>query len=189
MNRYNEGRSTAVMHEDQQKLKPSKEQTLVNFLIESAECGFFQTLHQIKNFVNLIWQSRLGLECEKVRENWVGRFLDQHCEIIQTHWSKPLDTQCARAMNPQAKKQWFKLVKKYVVDVGILPENLYGMDETGCPPLDQGTQKVVGGRGVKTMHKTGGADWENVTALVMICADGTALHSNIIFKAKRFNGK
>ena len=75
------------------------------------------------------------------------------------------------------------------MDVGILPENLYGMDETGCPPLDQGTQKVVGGRGVKTMHKTGGADWENVTALVTICADGTALHSNIIFKAKRFNGK
>jgi Tc5 transposase DNA-binding domain len=177
------------MHEDQQKLKPSAEQTLVNFLIESAERGFPQTLHQIENFANLIRQSRLGPECEKVRENWVGRFLDRHRKILQTHWSKPLDTQHAQAMNPQAKKDWFELVKKYVVDVGILPENLYGMDETGCLPSDQGTQKVVGGRGVKTMHKTGGADRENVMALVTICADGTALHPTIIFKAKRFNGQ
>ena len=42
------------MHEDQQKLKPSAEQTLVNFLIESAERGFPQTLHQIESFANLI---------------------------------------------------------------------------------------------------------------------------------------
>jgi hypothetical protein len=75
-NRYNEGQSTAAMHEDQQKLKPSKEQTLVNLLIESVEHGFPQTLHQIENFVNWIQQSRLGLECEKVGESWVGRFLD-----------------------------------------------------------------------------------------------------------------
>ena len=92
-------------------------------------------------------------------------------------------------MNPEAKREWFELVKKYVVDLGILPENLYGMDETGCPLSDQGTQKVVGGQGVKTMHETGGADRENVTALVMICVDGTALHPTIIFKAKRFNGQ
>lgn len=48
-------------------------------------------------------------------------------------------------MNLEAKREWFKLVKKYIVDLGILLENLYGMDETGCSPLDQGTQKVVGG--------------------------------------------
>ena len=63
------------------------------------------------------------------------------------------------------------------------------MDETGCPPSDQGAQKVVGGWGVKTMHKTGGADWENVTALVTICTDGMVLHPTIIFKAKWFNGQ
>ena len=140
-NRYNGGRSTAAMHEDQQKLKPSEEQTLVNFLIESAERGFPQTLHQIENFAKLIRQSRLGPEYEKVGENWVGRFLDRHREILQTHWSKPLDTQHARAMNPQAKKEWFELVKKYVVDVGILPENLYGMDETDVRPRIKGLRR------------------------------------------------
>ena len=129
------------------------------------------------------------MECEKIGESWVGRFLDWHHKILQTHWSKPLDTQRAQAMNPEAKKKWFELVKKYIVDLGILPENLYGMDETGCPLSDQGTQRVVGGWGVKIIHKTGGADWENVMALVTICADGTALHPTIIFKAKWFNGQ
>lgn len=188
-NRYNGGRSNAEMHEAQQKLKPSEEQVLINFLNESAERGFPQDLTQITNVANLIRQSRLGTACEKVGESWVGRFLDRHREVLQTHWSKPLDTQRACVMNPEAKKEWFELVKKYVVDLGILPENLYGMDETGCPSSDQGTHKVVGGRGVKTLHKTGGADKENATALVTICADGTALHPTIIFKAKRFNGQ
>ena len=64
-NQYNRGQSTAAMYEDHQKLKPFKEQTLVNFLIESAECGFPQTLNQLENFANLIQQSRLGPECER----------------------------------------------------------------------------------------------------------------------------
>ena len=92
-------------------------------------------------------------------------------------------------MNLEAKKQWFLLVEEFVVKLSIRPEDLYAMDETGCPPSDQGTQRVVGSRGVKTQHKQGGADKENVTALVTICADGTALHPTIIFKAKRFNAK
>jgi hypothetical protein len=31
-------------------------------------------------------------------------------------------------MNPEAKKEWFEPVEKYVVDLGILPENLYCID-------------------------------------------------------------
>jgi hypothetical protein len=89
-------------------------------------------------------------------------------------------------MNPEAKKAWFKLVKRFVVDAGIRPEDLYGMDEMGCPPSDQGTERVVGGRGTKTQHKQGGADRENVMALVTICADGTVLRPTIIFKAANF---
>ncbi|KAH6907752.1 hypothetical protein BKA70DRAFT_1034704, partial [Coprinopsis sp. MPI-PUGE-AT-0042] len=53
--------------------------------------------------------------------------------------------------------------------------NLFGMDESGFPPSHQGKERVVGSRGTKTQHKQGGANRENVTALVTICADGTAL--------------
>lgn len=63
------------------------------------------------------------------------------------------------------------------------------MDETGCPPSDQETEHVVGGQGTKTQHKQSGADHENVTTLVTICANGTVFHPTIIFKAKKFREK
>jgi hypothetical protein len=189
INQYNGGRSAQEAHEAQQKLTPSEEEVLVNFLNESANRGFPQTLRNIENYANMIRRNRIGPDCELVGESWVGRFLDRHREILQTHWSKPLDTQRARAMNPEAKKKWFELLEEFVVKAGIRPEDLYGMDETGCPPSDQGTERVVGGRGTKTQHKQGGADRENVTALVTICADGTVLCPTIIFKAKKFRAK
>jgi hypothetical protein len=63
------------------------------------------------------------------------------------------------------------------------------MDETGCPPSDQGTQCVVGGWGNKTKHKQGGVDCKNVTAVITICADGTKLHPTIIFNDQNFMNK
>ena len=60
------------------------------------------------------------------------------------------------------------------------------MDETGCPPSDQGTRRVVGHRGTKMQHKQGGANHENVTLIVTIGADGRALDPTIIFKGKKF---
>ncbi len=86
----------------------------------------------------------------------VFRFLDRHHDILQTHWSKPLDTQHAKSLNPVAVKSWFDIVEEFVVKLGIKPENIYGMDESGFPPANQGKMRMVGGRGTKTQHKQGG---------------------------------
>ncbi|KZP05769.1 DDE-domain-containing protein, partial [Athelia psychrophila] len=63
---------------------------------------------------------------------------------------------------------------------------LYGMDESGFPPSNMGRERVIGRRGARSSYKQGGADRENVTAIVTICADGTALTPTIIFKGKNF---
>ena len=76
-----------------------------------------------------------------------------------------------------------------MVKPGIKPENLYGMDETGCPSSNQGTEHVVGRHGVKTQNLQGEAASENVTALITICADSTVLCPTTIFKAKNFRSK
>ena len=188
-NRYNGGRSMQEAHEAQQNLTPAEEGILVDFLNQSAEQGFPQPHKSIEALATLLRKARLGDNCDTLGESWVHRFLDRHRAVLQTHWSKPLDTQRARAMNPEAKKAWFDLLENFVVKAGIRREDLYGMDETGCPPSDQGTQRVVGGRGTKTQHKQGGADRENVTAIVTICADGTTLKPTIIFKGQNFMSK
>lgn len=76
------------------------------------------------------------------------------------------------------------MVKEHIVDTKVLPRNVYGMDESGFPPSDQGTQHVIDWRGTKTQHAQGSAERENVTAIITICADGTVLKPSIIFKGQ-----
>ena len=178
--------SISEFHTATQKLKPSEEDVLKNLILESAECGFPMTLKQIEDYANLILHNWQGPEYDPVGEKWAGKFVDRHHQTLQTHWGKPLDTQHAQGMNPKAKKQWFELVEKFMVQLGIKKENIYGMDETTCPPTDSGTECVVGACGTKTQHRQGRASCENVTAIVTICADGTTLHPTVIFKGHNF---
>lgn len=79
-------------------------------------------------------------------------------------------------------KHWLStLVKEYVIDKGVLPENTYRMDKAGFPPADQGWSKVISWKGTKVQHKSGGAGHENITVIVTICVDGTAEHPGLIY--------
>ena len=92
-------------------------------------------------------------------------------------------------LNPDVVKHWFDLVKEFIVDKEIKEYNIYGMDESGFPPSNQGRQKVIGRRAAKGQHKQGGADQENVMAIVTICADGTTLTPTVIFKGQNIMTK
>ncbi|KIM87838.1 hypothetical protein PILCRDRAFT_3567 [Piloderma croceum F 1598] len=63
------------------------------------------------------------------------------------------------------------------------------MDESGFLPSNQGWQKAIGRWAAKGQYKQGGADRENVTAIVTICADGTALTPAVIFKGQNIMAK
>ena len=180
------GRSIDEANAAKQKLTPAEEHILVDFILSSADCGFPMTHHSIESYANAILRKRIRSNYQPVGSGWIFVFLDRNRLELQTHWSKPLDMQRAQALNPEAVKHWFDLVEELVVKTGIRKEDIYGMDESGFPPADQGKTKVVGARGTKTQHKQGGADRENVTAIVTICADGTSLRPTIIFKGQGF---
>jgi hypothetical protein len=103
--------------------------------------------------------------------NWINNFLTRHHDKLQMQQSKPLDTQRGQALNP-------------IVDNGILPRNIYGIDKSGFPPSDQGTQCMIGHRGTKTQYAQGSTEHENVTAIITICTDGTVLKPSIIFNGQ-----
>lgn len=187
--RTNGGQSIQEFNASKQKLTPAEEHVLVNFILESANRGFPLDHKAIQHHANAIRESRLGGDCEKCGKAWVSRFLDRHRDTIQTHWSKPLDTQRAKSLNPEAVASWFEIVRKFIVEEGVLPTQLYAMDESGFPPALQGTSRVAGARGTRIQHQQGGANRENVTALVCICADGTSLKPMIIYKGKNFMEK
>jgi hypothetical protein len=61
--------------------------------------------------------------------------------------------------------------KRYVVAMGVSPDRIYGMDESGFPTGYMGKEWVVGACGTKTQHKQGGVSHQNITALVTIRRD------------------
>lgn len=172
-----------------QKVAPAEEKVLVTFVKESADLGFPLGHRGIEAFANAILHARIGPDYVPVGSTWIYGFLGHHRDELQMHWSRPLDTQRARALNPEAVTHWFSLVDKWIVQNGIQPEDIYGMDESGFPPALQGRQRVAGSRGTKTQHKQGGADRQNVTGLVTICADGTTVEPMVIFKGKHLTKK
>jgi hypothetical protein len=176
----------AEFNKKKQLLTEAQESVLVDHIICSAEMGFPLTHERIARTANLLLRT-WGFD--PVGVSWVDRFLIRHRARLQTHWSKQLDMQRAKGLNPTAVKDWFDLVKKHIVDPGILPKNLYAMDESGFPLGGSGKERVVGARGTKVQHKQGGGGKENVTALVTICADGEAIAPAIIFKGENFMKK
>jgi len=59
-NQYNGIQSNGDAHQDQKKLTPAKEEVLVLFLEESADCGLPQSISEIKIMANLIQKGKLG---------------------------------------------------------------------------------------------------------------------------------
>jgi hypothetical protein len=183
---YKGALSVAAFNTLKQKITVSEEKILVDYALESADRGL-PILHAVlASMANKLLESRLGAHYVPVGLNWSDRFVERHYKSLQMHWTKPLDTQRACALNPRVVKHWFSLVKEHIVDKGIKLHNIYGMDESGFPPGVIGRERVIGRHGTRLQHKQGGADHENVTALVTICADGTALVPTIVFKGMNF---
>lgn len=167
-----------------QKLTAAEEEVMVQLIETSSDWSNPLTYDAIAKYANAIIERREGPDFEPVGVNYVYRFLERHRDRLQTYWSKPLDTQRAQSLNPENVRHWFDLVKREVIDKGIRPENIYGMDESGFPPSNQGTSRVIGRKGNKTQHKQGSGNRENATALITICADGTCIRPLIVFKSE-----
>lgn len=183
--RINGKQSMRQFNATKQKLTMAEEEVLTKLIAISSNCGIPFDHSTICRHANKIIQARLkdGEEFLPVGEHWIANFLERHHDTLKTYWSKSLDMKRARGLNQRAVDDWFDILHREIVEKGVLPENTFAMDESGFPPFDEGTRRVVGEVGKKMQYKQGNASRENVTALVTICADGSTLTPLIIFKA------
>ena len=179
------GLSISEFNASKQKLTPAEEEVLVASILEASHHGFPPTHHQIAMEADCIQFSRLGNSYQPVGKQWVNEFLRRHNKVIKTHWSAPLSTIRAQSANPRAIHNFLTgLVKREVVDKDVPPELLYQIDETSTPQQLGMKLRVVGPRESRRQHLQESGTKENITVLVTICADGTALPPTIIFKNK-----
>jgi len=179
------GLSCSEFNASKQKLTPSEEEVLVTSILNASRHGFPPTCHQISMEANYIQSSRLDQSYQPVGKKWVGEFIRRHNKVIKTHWSAPLSTLRAKSANPQAIHNFLTgLVKREVVDNDVPPELLYQIDETSAPQQLGIKLRVVGPQESRRQHLQESGTKENITILVTICADGTALPPTIVFKNK-----
>jgi hypothetical protein len=178
----------SVFNVSKQKLSPAEERVVINHICVSADCSFPMRHKAIIDHANAIIEACGGEKIDP-ESNWINCFLGRHHDELQTHWSRPLDTQRARALKPAAVAHWFDLVKEHIANPDICPEDVYGMYESRFALGDQGSQRVIGRRGTKVQHKQGGGDKENITVVVTICADRTYLKPTIIMKGQNLQKK
>lgn len=185
LDRVNGKQSIQAFNATKQRLTTAEEEILVKLISVFSNQGIPFQHATIAEHANRIIQARTdeNEQFEPVGTRWVFNFLVRHRQVLKTYWSKGLDTKRAQALNPTAVKDWFNIVRNEIVDKGILPENIYAIDESGFPPSGQGTMRVVGTIGKKRQYKQGNASRENVTVLVTICADGSTLTPLIVYKA------
>lgn len=166
-----------------QKLSPEEEDVLVHTIIENAHRGFPLTHDRVARIANEILKARTGAG-DHVGKTWVDRFIDRHEDELHTYWSRHLPGN--RAVNPTNVRRWEDIIEEEVVVPGIRPEDMYGMDETHMPPEFAQMRRVIAGRGKNLQYEQGGSSRETITVLITICADGSTLRPNVIFKAKRY---
>ena len=181
-------RTMSAFNASKQNLSPAEEHILVDMILGHADRGIPMANPEIVEQANQILTSRGGKEIVPT-SSWISTFLCRHHNQLQPTWGSNLDSQRAKCLNPPAVEGWFALVKTHVADKAIRPEDTYGMDESGFPRGQTGKKRVVGQRGTKLQHVQGGADKENVTAIVTICMDGTVLKPTIIFKGQNMMKK
>ena len=133
----------STFNASKRKLTFAEERVLVDFILASLDCAMPPTLKKVTEHANGIFEG-CGTSYEPVGECRVGRFLDRYHEEVQTHWSRPLATEHAKALNKGVVTHWFELMKENIIVKGIKPKNIYGMDKSRFPPSDQGVQRVVG---------------------------------------------
>ena len=175
--RFN-GRSTCQdAHENQCCLTSSQEDVLSNWLCSRARRAIPVTPRGLLEIVSCL----VG---ESVGASWTTRYLNRHPEL-RTRYTQSLEKCRADNVNPTTIAGFFDVFAFVVKEFNIQPHCLYNMDEKGVQ-LGIGKKMVaIVDQSQKTVYQVEDGNREMVTVIECVCADGTAIHPNVIFQGKR----
>jgi len=186
-------RSLIEFNREKAWLLPGEEKIILDFILKLASRGWLLSKQRTRDHINRICQARLGAKFPEggVGECWVDRFLGCHNDLIQTYQAHPLKSLHGRAVNPFTHRRFYDLLGRTLKtgDNGspITKENIYGSDESGFQTgTGSSNEKVIGAAGKCIQHQQKTGNRENITVMVMICADGTSVPPAVIFKGSKY---
>ncbi|PVH90637.1 hypothetical protein DM02DRAFT_547429 [Periconia macrospinosa] len=115
----NKSREAAT--EDQYRLSPQQEKSLVKYIQLLTERRLPPTRSTIKNYASCVSES-------DVSETWVTRFLNRHREELKSIWTSAMDRCRHRADSVYKYELYFELLMEKIHEYSIEPDNMYNMD-------------------------------------------------------------
>jgi hypothetical protein len=118
-----------------------------------------------------------------VGQCWVSQFIKRY-DDLQSKYNCKYDYQRAKCEDPTLIQGWFKCIEDTKAQYGILDEDIWNFDETGCQIGVITTAKVVtrtDRAGRPRTVQPGNREW--VTIIETISAQGDTIPPLVIFEA------
>ena len=125
---------------------------------------------------------------KQVSVTWPKHFCKHHPDLKMKK-TTGLEKARAKALNRHAVNGFFDMLTEVIEEYGILPENLYNMDEKGLQLGIGARATAMIDRDQKTAYSVEDGNRELVTVIETICADGSILHPSVIFQGVRRNSE
>jgi hypothetical protein len=181
-------KSQARSNAERSWLTSEEAELVIDYAIEMSNRGFPLSHRRLKEHVDEILCARLGDQFpgEGVGKNWTQRFVEKHSDRLKSSWATPLDSKRGRAVNPSTNDAWWELLGDISQKYNIKPHNTYGVDEFGTQTGAGERERVIGPKKHGPHYQQRSGNRENITVIVTICADGTALPPAVIFKGSAY---
>ena len=114
-------------------------------------------------------------------KHWARRWLQRHPKYRRVK-AKPMEIHRKLAQEPEALRSWYDRLEKHMKELGILPEDIYNMDETGCR-IGVATNQYVYSKFGREIFIPSANNRELVTLVECVSAAGWAIPPMIIIKA------
>jgi hypothetical protein len=105
-------------------LSPQQELSLIKYIKDLTEQGLPPTQDMIRDFASDICHNHIG-------NGWVTRFLHRNHGHLISQWTTRIDCTCHNADSTAKYELYFGLLHGKIEEYGVLPTNMYNMDEKG----------------------------------------------------------
>lgn len=175
--RWNGRKTCTESHAEQQKLTPPQEKVLTDWIKVLGKRGIPLSLEAVAERASHI----VG---EEVSVNWAQGFRTRHPDL-KAKWTTSLESCRTECLNHPMMNHYYDELEAIMKEFDIPRENVYNMDEKGIQMgIGKHTMVLVDRDQRGSAYRIENGDRELVTVIETVCADGTVLHPNVIYKGK-----
>jgi 4-hydroxybenzoate polyprenyltransferase len=180
-NRLHGSQPHAIAHEAHQRLTPDQEVLLVDWILDLDSLGFPPSPARTLDMARRILA--MNKDTKPLGKDWVQKFKQRHPRVTSCI-GKKIDAKRIQGTQPDAIREFYDRFEATQINYGVIPENIWNMDEHGIALGICTNSIVLAASGKKHTKVQAPENREWVTIIETISALGRKTRPVIIFKGK-----